>query len=276
MLLCLLRLLLVGVCSAEQSEALSGVPVVNGLVRQLAAVFSGQPLLSIEKAVADGLMHALDDESMDIAEVACNRDYSRLCPEGWIDAGDGNSCLAPKTYQGKCDTKMNLGGLTPLQKRQQTSKCDVLYPCVGACSPDYSKRCPLGWLGDFNNDCLAPAQYVGPCVARKSFQDMKVTEKAAWAKRCDVTWPCRETLGDVMEVQKIHVNGIFNDDCVMDYSQPCPARFAKEDKLCQAPPDFSGVCGLYVPASYTPQERAAYSKACLTPWPCQGDASVLK
>ena len=63
-------------------EALSEVPVVNGLVRQLAAIFSGQPMLSIEKAVSDGLLHALDDENIDVAEIACNRDYSKLCPEG--------------------------------------------------------------------------------------------------------------------------------------------------------------------------------------------------
>ena len=58
----------------------------------------------------------------------------------------------------------------------------------GACTPDASKPCPLGWLEDVNHDCLAPAGYSGRCVGRKNFEGMRKTEKKLWADRCDVTW----------------------------------------------------------------------------------------
>ena len=63
-------------------EGLSRVPVVSGLVQDLQVQFPSEALLGVEKAVADGLVRALDDESMDLESVMCDRDYSRLCPEG--------------------------------------------------------------------------------------------------------------------------------------------------------------------------------------------------
>ena len=65
-----------------KSQALSNAPVVHGLASQLQEIFVNQPMLAVERAVADGLARALNDEGMDTAEVVCNRDYSRLCPEG--------------------------------------------------------------------------------------------------------------------------------------------------------------------------------------------------
>jgi CPW-WPC domain-containing protein len=58
----------------------------------------------------------------------------------------------------------------------------------GACSPDLSKNCPLGWHEDVNHDCLAPVAYSGQCVGRKNFRDMAKSEKQLWTNKCDVAW----------------------------------------------------------------------------------------
>ena len=102
-------------CKASLSE----VPVVSGLAQQLQGIFPEEPALVVQTAVADGLLRAIGDESVDLDEVTCNRDYSGLCPEGglfscstteldifsicvagWAEAGDGSSCMAPQNYQG--------------------------------------------------------------------------------------------------------------------------------------------------------------------------------
>ncbi len=105
-----------------ECKGLSKVPLVSGLVQKLQAAFPGEPALAVEKAVADGLVRSLGDERIDLHEVMCIRDYSRLCPEGkgvfacaaqfslhiafvgqgWADVGDGSACVAPKSYQGAC------------------------------------------------------------------------------------------------------------------------------------------------------------------------------
>lgn len=64
--------------------------------------------------------------------------------------------------------------------------CLMVWP--GFCSQDYSNTCPLGWMQDINQDCLAPVEYSGKCVVRKSFADMGASDKSTWAKLCDVTW----------------------------------------------------------------------------------------
>ena len=87
--------------------------------------------------------------------------------------------------------------------------------------------------------------------------------------------PCRDGLAEALEINRLHVPGIFNGDCVADYSQPCPARFSLEGQFCQAPLAFSGMCGFSVPVSYNPQERAAYAETCLTPWPCEQQTLAL-
>ena len=135
---------------------------------------------------------------------------------------------------------------------------------AGACSPDLSKNCPLGWHEDVNHDCLAPVAYSGQCVGRKNFRDMAKSEKQLWTNKCDVAWlapsmslqshanwrgglsccrPCRKTLGDAAETNRIESPSVFNDECVPDYSAACPAHYAKEGSRCIASTGFSGRCG---------------------------------
>ena len=71
------------------SQALSHKPIVTGLVEQLQKVFPNEPLLEIEKAVGDGLLRAMQDESLDINEFTCSRDYARLCPDGLCSVSCG-------------------------------------------------------------------------------------------------------------------------------------------------------------------------------------------
>ena len=110
-------------------EGLARVPVVSGLVDDVRVQFPSEPLLGVEKAVSDGLVRALDDESLDLYEVMCRRDYSPLCPEGehlrisaavawafyslcqiagWADTGDGNTCTASWTHRSRDFSKAGL------------------------------------------------------------------------------------------------------------------------------------------------------------------------
>ena len=63
-------------------EGLSKVPLVSGIAKELQNVFPEEPALAIERSIAEGLAQSLADEGIDIHEVLCTRDYSRLCPEG--------------------------------------------------------------------------------------------------------------------------------------------------------------------------------------------------
>lgn len=265
-----LCLLCVAPCFASQFEGLSKVPLVSGLVEQLQETFPGEPTLAIEKAVAEGLSRSLGDEQIDLHEIACARDYSKLCPEGWGDAGDGNACVAPQTYQGKCPRKLDFGGMTAQKRRQQASRCGAYFSCLGACTTDFSKSCPLGWREDVNLDCLAPVGYSGQCVGRKSFESMRKSEKELWAKRCDVTWPCRKTLQETMGNERASVRGLFDVDCIPDYAQACPDRYVSEGAVCTAPMGSSGKCGHSLTSKLGAAEKSAYAEACLTPWPCVG------
>jgi hypothetical protein len=68
--------------SAFTSKGLSHKPIVTGLVEQLQKIFPREPLLEVERAVSDGLARATHDENLEVGEVTCMRDYSRLCPDG--------------------------------------------------------------------------------------------------------------------------------------------------------------------------------------------------
>lgn len=265
-----LLLLVVGPCAASRADGLPEVVVASGLAAQLQIIYPSEPGLAVDRAVADGLAQALGDEAVDVNEVSCKRDYSQLCPSGWADTGDAATCEAPQDYQGGCKPTLKWGGLTAQQKRQQASKCEAEFPCVGQCAPDVSQPCPHGWHEDVNRDCLAPAGYSGRCVLRKNFAGMRQSEKKAWAGACDVAWPCRKQLQDSRQMSRMRVKGVFDLDCAADYSQACPEHHVLKGSLCIAREGVSGICGLALSSEYDAVERAAYAEACLAPWPCAG------
>jgi hypothetical protein len=63
-------------------EGSSPSPLLDGLAEELLKSFPSMPPVAVDKALADGLRTAAEDESMDIADVSCARDYSAACPEG--------------------------------------------------------------------------------------------------------------------------------------------------------------------------------------------------
>ena len=165
-----------------------------------------------------------------------------------------------------------------------------LYFMAGACAPDASSSCPLGWAEDVEPGvCLSPAGYSGPCVQRKSFLGMGARDRELWAKSCEVTWlvdlflamlwavcrclwwwrPCRQKLLSDLESAGPIARGAFKSDCVTDYSGPCPDRHTLKDGLCEAPADFLGRCGFTLSSQHSTAEKVAYAEVCLTPWPCR-------
>merc|ERR1712039_382446 len=190
----------------------------------------------------------------------CLRDYSKSCPEGWADAGDGATCLAPDGYVGGCSAVVNYANLTPEEKAAQARECGTIFPCIGGCFRDFAAPCPEGWGVDAGFECTAPASYTGLCVRRMRFDDMSHGEKASWGNACAVTWPCRETLG---------VRPDFNRDCAQDFSAACPHRWSHDGHYCRAPSNYGGECGFFIEAShFSNDQKQALAEACNAPWPC--------
>jgi len=259
----------------DAQQEMSNAPLLDGLVAELNHLYSNQPKSAVEKAVIDGLTRAAADENVQMLDLICNRDYSLTCPTGWIDVGDGAKCSAPNNYMGKCSAQEEFGGLTPQEKSSLASRCGASFPCLGACTQDYKELCPAGWVEDVNHDCSAPNDYSGPCVGRKSFIDFNALNKASWAQMCGVEWPCGNMRQSTMETKNLRVPGVFNSDCVADFSRPCPQRFHLHKGLCQAPTDYDGTCAYLVDTrQFGSLQKAAYAKACHTPWPCVGDSST--
>ena len=60
---------------------------------------------------------------------------------------------------------------------------------TGACQPDLS-RCPLGWASE-GGMCVARGAYNGPCARSLSIGGLDAQGKAALARVCELTFPCR-------------------------------------------------------------------------------------
>ena len=78
--------------ASSKRQALAHVPILKSLPQQLKKVFPEEPNLAVENAIADGLMRALGDEDMDLEEIVCNRDYSQMCPQGFVH----ELCYSPR------------------------------------------------------------------------------------------------------------------------------------------------------------------------------------
>merc|ERR1711879_127187 len=92
---------------------------------------------------------------------------------------------------------MNFRGLSPREKR--TACVDASFPCKKSCAQDYGAACPTGWE-QHGETCLAPPGYQGPCVGKKSFRNLGLADRRAWADICDVEWPCRKSLEEQMKL----------------------------------------------------------------------------
>ena len=206
------------------------------------------------------MQQAFQDEDMS-RDVVCLRDYSAPCPQGWADAGDGGTCYPPTAYDGTCGTVSDFKGLSAYGKSKQAAACGAVFPCMHACSADYSQTCPFGWIVDASGACLAPSTYSGPCVARKDFEQVAWTDKVTFANVCGVAWPCR-AVGSLDSV-------VLNEDCVADYSSPCPSSWLLRGGGCVAPPSYAGRCAVVNDlGGLDGHEKETFARACRAAWPC--------
>lgn len=258
-----------GGCLGFHSGALHGLanaPVLEGLVGELSKAYPNEPRAAVEQAVSNALASVADAERIPLDDQTCVRDYSAACPVGWADVGDGLTCSAPFNYRGACPANVVFGGLSPVDKSLAATRCNSVFPCVGAYVPDYDNVCPDGWTTDDEQYCVAPADYVGPCVGRKRFTEFNSVEKASWAAACGIAWPRRNAVPRSVEAfPKVK-------SCVADRDASCPLQWSLvgDRGLCRAPADYSGECGYFQQLSgFSAQQKHMFATQCNAPWPCQ-------
>jgi len=193
---------------------------------------------------------------------------------GWSESGDGETCSARANNQGACAKTMNFGNLSPLEKSKRASECGTEFACTGEAPQEFSAACPALWNEDVDHSCLAPVDYVGPCVGRKSFVGLTVGQKSVWGRSCMVKWPARLALIDVRKLERA---GSSSASCQIDYSSHCPDGWTVIDGHdCMAPSGYEGSCGLAVHKSLTYRQKKAFEDACNAPWPCTRKSKTSK
>ena len=175
----------------EHRNFLQGMPLLSGLAEKVGKSHPDQPMSAVEYDLMDALQSSAKNEGLPMHDLVCTRDYSACCPEGWVEVGNGGSCLAPIEYTGNCPAKMSYAGLTPLEKSLQALGCNAFFSCLGSCTKDYEQLCPDGWTAEAGGACTAPESYAGRCVRRQVFGAFNELQKASWASSCGVSWPCR-------------------------------------------------------------------------------------
>lgn len=126
-------------------------------------------------------------------EDACSggHDYSELCPEGWHDDGTG-FCEAPAGFDTKCATSYDFAEMDLRMRQELAQTCGFQWKCQGSCQQDFSKACPDEWQEVPMNPgmCMAPATYTGICSFSVNTTGMTADQKAAFARKCAVKFPC--------------------------------------------------------------------------------------
>lgn len=121
------------------------------------------------------------------SEDSCEPDLGVPCPLGWQHEGDG-ICRAPIGYTGTCANRVKM--FDDQYKRDFAARCDVSWPCA-ACSQSFGSTCPTGW-SSFDNLCVAPRTYAGPCVPFANLNGFTTGEKKKYSELCGVQF-CSET-----------------------------------------------------------------------------------
>ena len=242
-------------CECASFEASSSAPLAITIAEQF-------PKAS-QVIVGDALRAALVAEDIPLAEASCVRDYSVPCPVGWVDVGDGGTCLAPNAYVGPCGDSIDYRGLSVHEKMLTAFRCGAAFPCVDSCTPDYSAVCPVGW-SESASGCDAPADYTGPCVGKTRFAHVNALGKSKFARTCAAQWPCRQPRARVS-------TEVGDKECLEDFAPACPAGWSSHGAICIAPHDYRGPCpvaGKF--GDYADGEKRAVAEACGLSWPCRG------
>jgi CPW-WPC domain-containing protein len=140
------------------------------------------------------------------------------------------------------------------------------------CVRDYSAACPEGWADHGDGEtCAAPMYDQGPCPKTLSFGSLTPAEKRAKALACGYEFPCEVAVSS--RKQRAVVSDVGNrNGCSPDLSATCPDDWTIVGVQCVGPVDYQGPCATMIDLSgLTIDQKAAYAKACATPWPCFAD-----
>ncbi|SCP03629.1 CPW-WPC family protein, putative [Plasmodium malariae] len=209
------------------------------------------PELVLREKVAVQLAKAADNLNLpNPNEEVCEINYAELCPEGWSNFGDGESCLSPINYTGGCDKKVSFKNYTAINKYVFSIKCSISWPCINKCTQNYSEECPENWILINKNICKAPKNYKGKCIKEKMFSKFSESEKKIWAEKCDVNWPCYEKTYNLKVV------------CPIDW------KIHPNNKSCIAPTSYIGPCkSIMYLHNLKDNEKLSLIKKCNIEWP---------
>ncbi|CRG96984.1 CPW-WPC family protein, putative [Plasmodium gallinaceum] len=220
------------------------------LIKSFSSILKKVPLIILKEKVKNQIIKASDNLNLpNPDEELCEINYSELCPENWVNFGDGINCLSPINYKGSCEKKVSFKNATPISKYKFSIECNVSWPCVGNCIEDFSKICPDKWI--LNKDiCEASENYNGKCVKKKSFSNYSEAEKKIWGDECNVNWPCYDKNYD------------FNVSCPINW------KLNPDHKSCSSPDSYIGPCAniLYL-YDLNEKEKLSLRRKCNIEWP---------
>jgi len=120
------------------------------------------------------------------------RDYSDVCPQGWVGTNGDSFCNAPATSETKCATTYNFAEMSIKTRQELAQTCGFNWKCKTSCDQDWNQACPEDWSEVPMNPslCMAPATYSGICSFSANTSRMTIEQKAAFGQKCDVKFPC--------------------------------------------------------------------------------------
>ncbi|CRH02774.1 CPW-WPC family protein, putative [Plasmodium relictum] len=220
------------------------------LIKSFSFTLKNVPLVLLKEKVKNQVIKASNNLNLpNPDEELCEINYSELCPENWINFGDGMNCLSPINYKGPCEKKVSFKNATAISKYKFSIECHVSWPCTGTCIEDFSKECPYEWI--LNKDiCEAPKSYKGKCVKKKKFSNFSEAEKKIWSDECNINWPCYDKNYD------------FNILCPINW------KMNPDHKSCLAPVSYIGPCVniLYL-FDLNEKEKLSLGRKCNIEWP---------
>ncbi len=150
--------------------------------------------LEIDRLIDEKFKAYLEDIGFSSHDVECARDYTPLCPIGWADLGDGETCEGPPAlFQDQECRQVKFGGMNPIDKSAAAFKCgESKFPCINECLyRDYDELCPERWTPiPGTRKCMAPQDYMKPCIKVYDFTDHGPKLKKKFENLCKVNWKC--------------------------------------------------------------------------------------
>merc|ERR1712062_730519 len=121
-------------------------------------------------------------------ECAGGHDYDSGCPNGWVEKA--GFCENPNALaSSKCSSRYLFSVMDTGMKQNLASTCGIEWACRTVCEEDYGALCPEGWSAQ-NEQCYAPASYVGECKYAANLSGLSAEEKRAFSNSCAAPFPC--------------------------------------------------------------------------------------